>query len=48
MFTRLTNIMFVTCRHILEIVAGVKEEDMEELCNTVYQNTMKLFFPDCH
>lgn len=31
---------------ILEIVAGIKEEDMEKLCNAVYQNTTKLFFPD--
>ncbi|XP_069674396.1 deoxyribonuclease TATDN1 isoform X2 [Periplaneta americana] len=29
---------------ILEIVAGVKEEDVETLCNTIYQNTNKLFF----
>jgi Tat protein secretion system quality control protein TatD with DNase activity len=41
--------MFVSCRHILEIVAGVKEEDMEKLSNIVYQNTTTLFFPDeCH
>jgi len=33
----------------MEIVAGVKEEDADTLCNTVYQNTMKLFFPHaCH
>lgn len=35
--------------HILEIVASVKEEDANTLCNTIHQNTMKLFFPhDCH
>ena len=31
-------------RSILEIVAAVKGEEADMLCDIVYQNTMKLFF----
>ncbi|PSN50956.1 putative deoxyribonuclease TATDN1 [Blattella germanica] len=31
---------------VLEIIAAVKEEDLDSLCETIYQNTVKLFFPN--
>ena len=31
-------------RGILEIVATVKGEDVDKLCDTIYENTIKLFF----
>ncbi|KAJ9591812.1 hypothetical protein L9F63_001629 [Diploptera punctata] len=30
---------------VLEIVAAVKQEDLDILCETVYNNTLQLFFP---
>ncbi|KAL7291090.1 hypothetical protein TKK_0015219 [Trichogramma kaykai] len=30
---------------ILEVLASVREEEEEYLCNQIYKNTMKLFFP---
>lgn len=30
---------------ILEVLASVKDEEEEYLCNQIYKNTMKLFFP---
>jgi len=33
------------CRQILEVLARVRDEEEEYLCNQIYKNTMKLFFP---
>ncbi|KAJ8688621.1 hypothetical protein QAD02_024416 [Eretmocerus hayati] len=30
---------------VLEVLAGIREEEEEYLCNQIYKNTMKLFFP---
>lgn len=35
-----------TIRQVLEIVSAVKEEPLEELADTVYSNTLNVFFPD--
>ena len=31
-------------RQIIEVMAAVREEDIEELANTMYSNTVNLFF----
>ena len=33
-----------TCRHVAEVVAGVRGEDLNDMCQTVYENTEKVFF----
>lgn len=30
---------------ILEVLARIRDEEEEYLCNQIYKNTMKLFFP---
>lgn len=30
---------------ILEILARIRDEEEEYLCNQIYKNTMKVFFP---
>jgi len=34
-----------TIKQVLEIIAAVKEEDVEKLADQIYQNTMAIFFP---
>jgi len=35
----------ITCSQILEVLARIRDEEEEYLCNQIYKNTMKLFFP---
>ena len=38
---------FMNCPFkVLEIVSAVKEEPIEELAETIYNNTRDIFFPD--
>lgn len=32
-------------RQILEVLARVRDEEEEYLCNQIYKNSMKVFFP---
>ena len=41
---RVGNFFHIYDRGILEIVAAVKGEDVDKLCDTIYENTIKLFF----
>lgn len=38
-------IQFSICSQILEVLARIRYEEEEYLCNQIYKNTMKLFFP---
>jgi Tat protein secretion system quality control protein TatD with DNase activity len=31
---------------VLEVIAAARGEDIEELANTIFNNTKKVFFPD--
>ena len=35
--------VYTIYRQVLEVIAGVREEDPEELALSIYQNTIKLF-----
>lgn len=36
--------MFVFYSQVMEVIAEARGEDIEELANTIYDNTMKVFF----
>jgi hypothetical protein len=36
--------VFLYFRQVLEVIAAIKGENIDELCDTFYTNTEKLFF----